>query len=35
MMRYLEEFEKKLQNPQFAKKLREEANLEMENGNFN
>jgi ribosomal protein L40E len=35
MISYLEEFEKKLQNPQFAKKLREEANLEMENGNFN
>ena len=34
ILKYLEEFEKKLQNPQITKKLREEANCEMENGNF-
>jgi hypothetical protein len=35
MINHLTEFEKKLQNPQFAKKLAEEAMQEMENGNFN
>ena len=35
ILKYLEEFEKKLQNPQITKKLAQEANQEMENGNFN
>jgi len=34
MMKVLDKFEKKFQNPEYTRKLADEANLEMENSNF-
>jgi hypothetical protein len=34
MLKLLDQSAKKFQDPEYTKKLQEQANLEMENGNF-